>query len=143
MYTDAQLRCSNGQSLAGAATTTVSTNVIDLLSANRNLGRGYPMRAIVIVGTAFTGGTSVQCQMIQSANADMSGSSVIATGPVTTDANATAGTKLMDQSLNDNLQRYIGFQYVTVGTHTAGTVGFAGLVDTTDAPNTLPAVTGY
>ncbi len=143
MLTDAQLRCSNGQSLVGAAATTVSTNAIDLLSAGRNLGRGYAMRAVVLVGTAFAGGTSVQVQMISSANSDLSSPTVLASGTVVADANATAGAKLMDQTLNDNTQRYIGFQYVTLGTHSAGTIGFAGIVDDTDYANTLPAVTGY
>lgn len=142
MITDAQLRFSLAQSLAGAAATTVSTNSEDLLAANRNLGRGQPMRGIVTVDTAFTGGTSVQVQYIQSANSNLSSPDVLASGPVVTDANATIGAKLFDQQLPDNTKRYVGFQYVTVGTHTTGALS-AHIVSDTDFNPYLPAVTGY
>lgn len=142
MYIDAQLRFSDAQSLAGAAATTVSTNSIDLLSANRNLGRGYPMRIQALVGTAFTGGTSVQVQVIESANSNLSSPTVLSTGTAVADASATAGAELFDMPVPDTTKRYLGLQYVTLGTHTTGTVN-AHLVAETDDNRYVPSVTGF
>lgn len=144
MITDAQLRFSDAQSLVGAAATTVATNNIDLLSANRNVGRGYPKRILVLAGIAFTGGTSVQVQVIQSANSNMSSPDVLATATAVADASATAGAELADMPIPDVTKRYLGLQYVTLGTHTTGTIGFAGIVETTDEVNNkVAAVTGF
>ena len=144
MYTDAQLKFSDAQSLVGAAATTVATNALDLLSANRNVGRGYPKRIIALVGTAFAGGTSVQVQVIASASANMSSPTVLISGPVVADASATAGAELLDVPIPDTYLRYLSVQYVTLGTHTTGTVGFAGIVETTDEVNNrVAAVTGF
>lgn len=142
MITDAQLRCSNNQSLTGAAATTTSTNTIDLLSANTNMGIGDRRRARVQVGTAFTVGTSVQALYVQSANADLSSSDTLATGAVIADADAVAGKVLMDIIAPSNTKRYVGFKFVTLGTHTTGTIGFAGIVADTDQQPYLPANLG-
>lgn len=143
MYTDAQLRPSQAQSLAGAAATTVSTNVIDLLSPATNLGRGRMRRAFSTAVQSFTGGTSVQVQLIQSANPDLSSPDVLATGPVVNDAQATAGGgPLLDVAIPDNTKRYVGFRYITLGTHTAGSVSSYVVADTDRQPY-LPAQTGF
>jgi hypothetical protein len=139
MYTDAQLRPSFAQAIAGTGTLT-STNTIDLLSANRNLGRGQPMRLIVTVDTAFTGGTGFTPRLVQSPNADLSGATTIGTGA--TAVTPAAGVTLWDASLPDNTQRYIGFQYDRAGTYTAGAVSAHVLSDTDYQPY-LPSVTGY
>lgn len=143
MITDAQNRFSDAQSLAGAAATTVATNVIDLLSANRNVGRGYPKRIVALVGTAFTGGTNVKVEVIQSASSNMSSPDVLATGPTVVDATAVAGYELLDVPLPDVTKRYLSLQYTTTGTHTTGTIGFAGVVETTDENRYVPSVTGF
>ena len=142
MITDAQLRCSNNQSLTGAAATTTSTNTIDLLSANTNMGIGDRRRARVQAGAAFTGGTSVQVLYVQSANADLSSSDTLATGAAIADASAVAGAVLMDIIVPNNTKRYVGFKYVTLGAHTTGTIGFAGIVADTDQQPYLPANLG-
>lgn len=142
MITDAQLRCSNNQSLTGAAATTLSTNTIDLLSANTNMGIGQRRRVHVQVGTAFTGGTSVQANYVQSANADLSSADILATGTAVADASAVAGKVLLDIIAPNNTKRYAGIQYVTVGTHTTGTIGFAGIVSDTNQQPYLPANLG-
>lgn len=123
MIIDAQNRPTTvSQSLAGAAATTVSTDSIDLQSANRNIGRGFPLRAQVLVSTAFTGGTNVQAQLITSASSDLSSPTVIATGTAVADAAAVAGAELLDVAVPGTAQRYIGFQFVTTGIHTTGAV---------------------
>lgn len=142
MYTDAQLRPSEAQSLAVAAGTTTSTNTIDLLSGATNLGRGRTRRAYSVLVTTMTGGTNVQALFVQSDNADLSASDTLATGPVVATANATVGRILLDVNIPDNTKRYVGFKYVTTGTFTAGAVSSYVLADTDRQPY-LPAQTGF
>lgn len=143
MYTDAQLRPSEAQSLVGAAATTVSTNVIDLLSPSTNLGRGRPRRAYATAVQSFAGGTSVQAQLIQSANADLSSPDVLGSGPAVPVAQATAGgPPLLDVAIPDNTKRYVGYRFITVGTMTSGAVSAYVLADTDRQPY-LPANTGF
>jgi hypothetical protein len=137
MYIDAQARPSFAQSLAAAAGTYVSTDSLDLLSAIDNPGRsGMPLRAYAVVTTAGAGGTSCQAQLISSVNSNLSSPTVLASGPVVALANLTAGAKLMDQMLPDITDRYIGFQYVTVGTFTTLNVT-AAIVGGTDRNSTV------
>lgn len=142
MIRDAQLMPSDAQPMAGAAGTVAPTNSIDLLSENRNLGRGQPMRAVVTVDVTCTGGISIQPRLIESDNADLSGATVIATGPVVAEADLTAGEKIWDTALPDNSKRFIGFQYVKAGTHTAGALTAAIVSDSDNQPY-LPANTGF
>lgn len=140
MIVDAQLRLSGpAQAVAGTGTLT-GTNAEDLLSANRNLGRGQPMRLVVTIDTTFTGGTTFTPQLIQSPNADLSSPTVIASGPAVT--NPAAGTKIWDTQLPDNTARYLGIQYVRTGTYTAGAVS-AHIVSDSDFTPYLPSITGY
>lgn len=132
--TDAQNRPSLAQSLAGAAATTVSTDAIDLLTANRNVGRSFPLRAQVIIETAFTGGTAVYAQLITSASSTLSSPTVIATGATFADAAALAGVEILDVPIPGTAQRYLGFQYVTTGTHTTGKVTAHILAETDNQP---------
>jgi hypothetical protein len=135
MIMDAQNRPSNAQAITTG--TQVSTDSIDLLSASDNPGRGgAPLRAIALVSATLTGGTSVQAQLISSANANLSSPTVLASGPVVAEAAAIAGKVLMDVPIPDVAERYLGFQYVNVGTHGAGTVT-AGIVGGTDRPSSL------
>jgi hypothetical protein len=143
MIIDAQNRFSDAQDLfTPAAGTIVSTNVIDLLSANRNIGRGYPKRIQALVGTAFAGGTSVQAQVIQSANSNMSSPDVLASGTAVVTASLTAGAEILDVPVPDVTKRYLAVQYITVGDFTAGTVT-TNLVEITDHQPYVPSVTGY
>jgi FlaG/FlaF family flagellin (archaellin) len=141
MITDAQLRFSLLQDLAGAAATTVSTNAVDLLSANSNPGAVDRARIIVQATEAFAGGTSVKVEVIQSANADLSSPDVLATGAVVTTANATLGAVLFDQHVPNTTERYLGVQYTTIGTMTAGMVD-ANTVETVDHQPYVPSNTG-
>lgn len=144
MYTDAQLRLSNEQDLfTPAAGTILSTNNIDLLAAVNNLGIGYPVRGIVNVEETFAGGTSINVQYIQSANANMSSPDVLAQSGVILLAAipAAGGAPLWDFPVPPNTKRYVGIQYVTVGDFTTGKVS-AHLVEATDRNPYLPANTG-
>jgi hypothetical protein len=53
-----------------------------------------------------------------------------------------AGRRILDVNLPQTSKRYVGLQYVSVGTHTAGAVD-AGMVLDTDSGTTFAANTGY
>lgn len=143
MITDAQLRFSNEQDLATpAAGTITSTNVLDLLSADNNLGLLTRGRVFVNVEEAFAGGTSLNILLVESDNADLSSSVTLAqTGVVLLAALPTLGGVLWDTPLPNTTRRYFGLKYVTVGDFTTGKVS-AHLVETTDRNAYLPANTG-
>lgn len=137
MYTDAQNRPSFNQSIAAAAGTIVSTDSIDMLASNRNLGRGSaPMRMVVSVTAALVGGTSIQAQLIESANSNLSSPTVLASGPVVPLASAVAGAELLDVPMPDTAKRYLGVQYVTLGTFTTGGTVSAVVVAGSDRSST-------
>jgi hypothetical protein len=139
MITDAQTKFSDAQAVTTG--TQVSTNAYDMGTA-RDIGRGRQLRIFANVGTAFTAGTSLQTNVIESANSDLSSPTVIVTGAVIVEASLTAGRSLLDVVLPTTTKRYLGLQFVTVGTHTAGTVN-GGIVMDTDSNTTFPAVTGF
>lgn len=108
-----------------------STNVIDLLNA-RDLGVGddSALKLLVEVTVAFASGTSLQI-VIQGAPDNGSGSpgtyTTYASGPVIAEASLTVGARLMDldlprKAMGAALPRFLRLQYVTVGTHTAGSI---------------------
>lgn len=117
----------------------VSNNVIDLQNA-RDLGIGDDpaIKVLAVVTTAFTGGTSLQIAV--QGSTDNSTFTTMATGPVVAEAAAIPGTHLCDIDLpriagalydrpgaTQALPRYLRLQYTTVGTHGAGAL-FAALV---------------
>ena len=131
MLMDAQNRPSLNQSLVGTGTI-VSTDSIDMLSPSDNIGRsGMPMRMFAGITAALAGATSVQAQLIESANSNLSSPNVLASGPVVLLAAATLGGILLDVPMPDTAARYLGTQYIVVGTATGGTVT-SGVVGSTD-----------
>lgn len=124
MITDAQLTLSDNQAVT---VTAASANQIDLTTA-RNLARSgaRSMRIVSLVTTAFTGATSMQATVRQSAAANMGSPDVIASGPVVVEANLTAGKKLLDIPWPDMdpvaAKQYLDVNYVVVGTHGAGAI---------------------
>jgi hypothetical protein len=139
MITDAQTNFSNAQAVTTG--TQLSTNSYDMGVA-RDIGRGRDLRVYASATTAFASGTSLQVNIVESVNSDLSSSSVIYTGAVIAEASLTAGKSLIDQVLPATSKRYIGLQFVTVGTHTAGAVT-GGIVMNTDSNTYFPAVTGF
>lgn len=132
---DAQNRPSLAQAIAATDTTVLSTNTIDLLTANRNPGRGGPMRMQAHIVTAMAGGTSIQAELITSAAAALTSPTVVATGPVVTTAAGVAGKEILDVPIPDTAQRYMGIRYTLVGAVSAGNVT-AGIVAGTNRPST-------
>jgi hypothetical protein len=116
-----------------------SNNVIDLQNA-RDLGVGDDpaIKVLAQVMTAFTGGTSLQVSV--QGSVDNSTFTTMASGPVILEANLIAGTHLCDLDLpriagalpdrpgaSQAMPRYLRLGYTTVGTHGAGAL-FAALV---------------
>lgn len=130
MLVDNQLVLSAAQAITTASTYT-STNVIDLTVA-RDVG-GMEMECVVQVAQVFAGGTSVQPQLVVSPNADLSSGTVLTISPAILTAALTAGTEIfrteVPWSLIGAQQRYIGLQYITLGTFTTGTINAEFVMD--------------
>lgn len=139
--TDRETTFSNLQAVTTG--TQVSTDKYDTGLANHpNINTGRRLQVLVLVTTTFTGGTSLQVNVIESANADLSSPTVIHTGAVVVEASLVAGTRLIATTLPRTSKRYIGLQFVTVGTHGAGAI-WGGLVRDID-DTAFPAFeTGY
>lgn len=145
MFMDAQNRPSSAQSVATTVGTVVSTDSIDMLTALDSPGRAFPLRAWAGMASALTSGgaATIQAQLIESANSDLSSPTVLASGPTLALAAAAAGAELLDVPLPDTNARYLGFQYVIAGATTTGGTVTAGIVGGTDRPATLiPMNTG-
>ena len=121
-----------GQSLALAAGTYTSTNVIDLAGVGtgntaRDIGQGGELEIFIEVNTTFAGGTSMQPQLVC---ADDSAISVnvtpIVVGPVILEAALVAGAQEVlhvdRAAMAQVARRYLALQYVLAGTTTAGAV---------------------
>lgn len=148
MITDAfnQLDASNAS--IRAANTYVSQNTIDL-STNREVGSGEPAKVLYNVEVAFAGGTSVTPQIITSAAPALTSPTVIDPGPTIVTAAlvlgaffaryvpeiiSPTGAAVAGQiaGVGSTGQRYLGVQYVSVGTYTAGTISSRIVLDTVD-----------
>lgn len=134
--TDRETTFSNNQAVTTG--TQYSTDKYDTgLAGHPNINTGRGLQVLVLVTTTFTGGTSLQVNVVESANSDLSSPTVIHTGTVTAEASLTAGTRLIATTLPRTSKRYIGLQFVTVGTHGAGTIwgGLVRDIDDTSFPN--------
>lgn len=128
MFTDALLQLDAANASIRAASTYTSTNTIDLSQA-RDLGSGAPIRVLYNIDVAFAGGTSIQPQIITSAAANLSSPTIIDGGNVILLAALTLGQlfvrflpELTANPLGSLGQRYLGVQYVSLGTFTTGSI---------------------
>ena len=139
--TDRETTFSNNQLVTTG--TQVSTDKYDTGLANHpNINTGRELQVLVLVTTTFLGGTSLQVNVIESPNADLSSPTVIHTGQVVVEAGLLAGTRLIATTLPRTSKRYIGLQFVSVLTHTAGAI-WGGLVRDIDDTAFPAFVTGY
>lgn len=121
-----------GQSLAVAAGTYNSTNVIDLAGVGtgntaRDLGQGGELEIFIEVNTTFAGGTSMQPILVCSDDsANTVNSTQIVAGPAIPLANLVAGNQVVlhvdRASMAQIARRYLTLTYVIVGTMSAGAV---------------------
>ena len=121
MITDKLLRVSEDQALT---TTAFSTNTIDLGVA-RDLGEGTALYMNFAVTTALANGTSVQFEVVSSANANLGTPTVIGSSDAILTAALTAGKNVVVR-INPDIagkgQRYLGARYTIAGTFNAGKV---------------------
>lgn len=143
---DLQTLLSNAQAVTTG--TQLSTNAYDLWNGNSAVptvplaryapqaggaplvdpGRGGLSELLVQVVTAFAGGTSLQVKLVQADDAALGTNLVVLQESVAiVEASLVAGYQFRLALPAGFTQRFLGLQYVTVGTHTAGNVT-AGLV---------------
>lgn len=140
MITDRETTFSNDQAVTTGTQT--STDVYDTGNSGNNINTNRELQVLAVVTTAFAGGTSLTVNLVESDNADLSSGTTLATSGAVVEANLTVGNRLLATALPRTSKRYIGLQYVTVGTHTAGTV-FGGLVRDIDDTAFPAQETGY
>lgn len=136
MITDRQLTFSNNQAVTTG--TQVSTDKYDAGVAGINLNTNRELQIYVAVTTAFAGGTNLTVNLVESAAADLSSPTVLATSGAVATAALTKGAVLLRSALPRTSKRYVGLQFVSSGTHSAGTIWGGIVIDTDDTA--IPAV---
>jgi hypothetical protein len=134
----------NQFSVAQAVTTGTeySTDKYDAGVAGININTNRELQVFCYVTTAITGGTSLIVNFVESANADLSSPTVLLASGTVLEASLTAGAVLLRAAVPRTSKRYVGFQFVTAGTHSAGAVTGGMARDTQDTA--IPAFeTGY
>lgn len=143
--------------------TQTSTNQIDLgitggfpSSASgggaRDIGIGDDpaMKLLVLVTTAFLGGTNLQVD-IQGAPDNGSGAAgaftIMAYGPIVAEASLIVGARLFDDDMprpapGQALPRFLQLGYISTGTHTQGTLKGFLVLDRHDLPEQSNATLG-
>lgn len=133
MFVDNNLVVSGAISSAGAVTyqniyasgaSVLSTNTIDLGTA-RDIGAGEDVMLRVEIGTAVSGGTSLEIQAISADDAGLTSNvTVLGTTGAIAVASLTAGSRwVVDPRplIGSKGQRYLGARFVNVGANSAGT----------------------
>ena len=147
MFIDGALQFSGTAGVAGSPDspttgTQVSNNVIDFLNArDMGIGDDPALKVLAEVTVAFTGGTSLQVNYQTSP--DNSTWTTAVSGPVIAEANLTVGAYLLSIDVPRPaaglaaIPRYARLQYVTVGTHGAGSLFASIVLDREDLPTLL------
>lgn len=145
MIYDRQNTVSQAQAITATA---VSTDTIDLSQA-RDIGTGNDLKWVITIDQSFNNLTSLEIQAISSAAANLSSPTVIGSTGAIVLAQLTAGRRPIVLELNRSIlaalpigQRYIGLNYVVVGTApTLGQVTSSLTVDAQDVGKLYPV--GY
>jgi len=102
-----------------AAGTVNSTDVYDA-GVDLNINTNRELQVFAEVTEAFAGGTSVNLQLVESDNEDLSAGDVLAESGAIDVADLADDYRFFAQALPRTSKRYLGFQIVSVGTFTAG-----------------------
>lgn len=121
MILDRETQVSDGQAITATA---VSTDTIDLGVAGRDISNAEHFSPFAQVRAAFNNLTSLEFQIIESANANLSSHVVLATTGAIPLASLVAGAVIqLPKQLPRTSLRFLGFRYVVAGTApTAGSV---------------------
>lgn len=129
MIFSAQQLFSDDQAVTATA---ISENVIDLgvagtpygaqAALDQDVGKGTPIPVLVQVTEDFNNATSVEVEIVSSANADLSAGTTLVSQTILL-ADLVAGRQMYNQVVpNGADERYLGLRYTVVGTApTAGT----------------------
>lgn len=146
MYLDAQNRFSEDQAIT-AADTYESTNAIDLeATPPRQIGNGKTVEVLCTVTETFAGGTSLVVNLIDAANAALTTTPIVrqSNGPAILTAVLVAGYQFsLSVPVETLAQRFLGMQYVSLGTHTAGKITAGIVYDRQTADAGWAATTGF
>ena len=123
--------------------------------AGEDIGIGdgaSPPNLVCIVGTAFAGGTDMNVKLQESVDSGASGTPAyspnawltIAETGLLTDAKLTAGQKIAEFTIpprqpGQAFPRFFRLLYTTTGTHTAGTIAYAGIATGRDDTPAYPS----
>ena len=124
MFVDRQLRLEDSLDLTGTATTTYSTNAINLSGVLGDIGVGSTLYMVICCEVAFTGAGTVQFNIVDEADNTIDGSSVVIASTTTIAIASLTLGKVFAIPLPAGLitQQYIGMSYTNSGTLTAGTI---------------------
>ena len=120
---DAMLEFSDAQVLTDSDA--ASTNILDWVNSDLEMGAGEPLWLNVQVGDAFTSGTNIVFSLRQDSVAPIDSSSiVIYQTPAILEASLTAGAWIIRMPLPYNVDegRILGLFYDSTGTHATGTI---------------------
>lgn len=141
MFFDKETTLSNKQSIAGTGTI-VSTNTIDLFNGRSSQqvgpygvaslydpGRSNSPEFIGQITKTVVGGTSVTLQIVESDNANLSSPVVVTQSAAVPIASLKAGYQFKVALVPGITKRYLGANYVIVGTTTDGEITTGFVVD--------------
>lgn len=121
---DAMFEFSDAQVLTDSSA--ASTNILNMVTENLEMGTGEPFWLNVRVGTAFAGGTTIVVALVYDTAAPVDGSStvVIQTAALPLTAIDAAGDWMLRVPLPYNFdeESIVGLFYTVAGTFTGGTV---------------------
>jgi hypothetical protein len=115
MFVDANTQLSSAQQVTADA---VSTNKLDLgnTTPKRHIGTGEPMCVAVVITAAGTNSGSLDIQVVESANADLSSSTVLSIRRLATADLAAGKTFIVGIPGGKPNARYFGLNYDVTGT---------------------------
>ena len=123
MYVDKQLRFEDSLDLTGTATTTYSTNAINLSGVVGDPGLAE-LYVVICVEEAFAGAGTVQFNIVDEADSTIDASSVVIVSTTTLALASLTEGKVIAIPLPAGLitQQYLGMSYTNSGTLTAGII---------------------
>lgn len=124
MYVDKNLLLDSEFDIGAPATSTPSTGSVDLGVA-RDIAKGKPLYAVIVVDETFAGGTSVQFKFISDTVATLASPTYHVETIAILTADLTAGREpivLPVGEIDSDRERYIGLYYTITGTFTAGKI---------------------